>query len=189
MSRREAASFSAASLSTGHYKKSGVWGERNPSAGCLHSLNTVCHGALCFMGGCKFPTHRCDPMCQTVSDLLCLRVDVVAGEVPVPLSPAAALSDPTRKAATHQEFTSLPKEFINTSIKNSFKLCWNSKSNSGPLANFGLYCRRTLPTWHGKITTAAACWYYTVHVLLNYCYISQNALLRVWRVNHYKTFS
>lgn len=37
----------------------------NASAQCLHSLNTVCHGALCFMTGCKFPTRHCNPVCQT----------------------------------------------------------------------------------------------------------------------------
>lgn len=36
-----------------------------PSARCFHRLNTVCHGALCFMSGCKFPTHHCNPVCQT----------------------------------------------------------------------------------------------------------------------------
>lgn len=26
------------------------------------TLTTVCHGALCFMSGCKFPTHQCNPV-------------------------------------------------------------------------------------------------------------------------------
>lgn len=58
----------------------------NAAAQGLLTLNTVCYGALCFMAGCKFPTHHCNPVCQTRVILFVLCVGVFTGNVSLPTS-------------------------------------------------------------------------------------------------------
>lgn len=134
------------------------------------------------MGGCKFPTHHSD---LTVSDLLCLRVGVVAGEVSFLLPPAAALLDPVWKAATLQGFThfSQKKWWINISIKNKCHLNAAVILNhwSQPLARWPNLAFRVIVLGPQGTTKSLqlACWYYAAHVLLDNSYKSQNAQLIV----------
>lgn len=58
----------------------------NAAAQDLLTLKTVCYAALCFMAGCKFPTHHCNPVCQTRVILFVLCVGVFTGNVSLPTS-------------------------------------------------------------------------------------------------------